>query len=105
MKITDESMAKAFGWKRHLTVIAGHRVTVIERGEERQSFAPAYTSSLDAIVAEIEARGMGWNCSSDDSEERKGCWAQIGGHPSHHFAKTAPLALCAATLAYLKDKS
>jgi len=109
MKITDESMAKAFGWVRvewRKTAHGAMRLSGIDpklKGKTPYN-VPEFTTSLDAITGEIEARGLSWTISTDDSGERNGYWAQVGGIDSQQFAATAPLALCAATLAYFKVK-
>ncbi len=115
MKLTDEKVAKALGWKRkrlkYQDCGLGHSTfpqTVYATGNPKTPFwpadgLPAFTTSLDAIVAEIEARGLAYEV----------CNALIGGYygtvgtaessgPKSH-ADTAPLALCAALLAYLKE--
>lgn len=111
MKMTDESVAKALGWKsqRQRTVLRWWKP-----GED-QSFdasygLPRFTTSLDAIVAEIEARGLQWEAHNTMIGKGQ-AWAAVAKEGYWDDTKTkdieadtAPLALCAALLAYLKEK-
>lgn len=113
MKLTDERVAKALGWKppekgqawRYWESPDGKKVV---HGQD----LPAYTTSLDAIVAEIEARKdskgrvLGWGIafhphSSGDNSERTHAWVYYGAYSG--LEDTGPLALCAALLSYLKE--
>lgn len=126
MKITDESMAKTLGWKWEakgrlynypkgadgkilIKEYACRHYGVFKKGEKHlhKEFLPKWTTSLDAIVAEIEARELefivqsqltsrgnftAWVCGGDENSEGK--W---------EYDETAPLALCAALLGYLRE--
>ena len=108
MKITDEVMAKALGWKKRLT-----RGLIMEvwcrPSDGKICNFPKWTTSLDAIVGEIEARGLKYSLSPDItggstyyagiSESWSYCDDVVFCDAS---AKTAPLALCHALLNYPK---
>ena len=93
-RLSDEIVAKALGWHYEFWGCPG---------------LPEWTTSLDAIVVEIEARGLRWSISRQ-MNHGDGFVAQVFSketHPHEKFStsplsKTAPLALCAALLAYLK---
>lgn len=113
-KLTDENVAKALGWYQMQTT--GFITTVWKTpnvaARKRHPDAsihnrlPAFTTSLDAIVAEIEARGLVWTIyMMNGSKDYRAEVDTILGHPNNqYFANTAPLALCAALLSYLAAK-
>lgn len=117
MKITNESMAKALGWKRSLPRDRPRGVWVDIKGNFKTCSDKPFTTSLDAIVWEIEARGLKWTHNGpylNVRGERKIHCVEIyetcdTENPKHREVKTfradtAPLALCAALLAFLKEK-
>lgn len=108
-KLTDAIVAKALGFKPE----PGNPKWLMNPARPRDEFfthitdLPHFTTSLDAIVAEIEMRRLWWLVSH--SEPNRGdFYAQVEGKlvgtpRGLANAKTAPLALCASLLAYLKD--
>ena len=114
MKLTDAKVAKALGWKRYRTPtkkmcwkkppFRWHTHFWIEK-------LPAFTTSLEIIVGEIEAHQpqkgyRGWDvkfCVPGSRCEREPFYrASVFSRPDFE-ASTAPLALCSALLAYLKE--
>lgn len=90
-KLTDEQVAKALGkWKP----------------DSYKFSCPRYTSSLDAIVGEIEARGLDWSIAvdSDHLDVTATVGTPIHNSSAVHFDIPAAEALCVALLAYLKDR-
>lgn len=103
MKLTDEKVARAIGWFK-MRQGKAYGWGSVNTGMELHKTVPAFTTSLDAIVAEIEARGLRWQMTA---ETAKG-WAEayVGRYLSSAQTakeKTPALALCAALLAYLKE--
>lgn len=107
----DKVMAKALNYfvttKSGIPAIRKKRESGLwDRGSSLR--LPAYTSSLDAIVAEIEARGLLYMVTG--SARRPGDFrAEVWPikHPSGMnwaIQPTAPLALCAALLNYLTQQ-
>jgi hypothetical protein len=70
---------------------------------------PRWTTSLDAIVAEIEARGLGWTVTTSVPNKFgvRQYEAWVGPTEDHEWhvweSDTGPGALCRALLAYLKE--
>lgn len=102
---TDASVAKAFGYKRIQALSASENTKWMWRNKSTGNnhhwpTPPRFTTSLDAIVSEIESRGVGWQIIKSD-----GIYYGAVGLPARkEFSETtAPLALCAALLAYLKE--
>ena len=89
--MSDESVAKALGWRRR----RDWKNAWVKPSGKRPGFAhtkvPPYTTSLDAIVAETEARGK--NCKS---------WC-LRWIEEEMLDPWHPLACCQALLAYLKE--
>lgn len=104
MKLTDESVAKALGWTP-CTDPPGAWNKPCDRmkrpGQAHCEDFPAFTTSLDAITAEIEARGLYWSRHSGED----GAFVTQGpfGPEGHGTGKTSAEALCAALLSYLKE--
>ena len=118
MKLTDAQVAKVLhfqecGWKlgkrARCRSKKGHCDIPVDRYHSRK--LPSFTTSLDLIVAEIEVRGLwyeltGWNGAKPPlylaviNARGKGCSDLSGA--KFDIGPTAPLALCAALLAYLK---
>lgn len=85
MKLTDEVVAKALGY-------------------QFGNLQP-FTTSLDSIVEEIEARGLWWDVQgAQDNMPSKSSqyWAYVHTN-KEHIGATAPLALCAALLQFIKE--
>ncbi len=125
-KLTDEKVAKALGWRKIVQRDPGKRGKVYiwrliefkdngRKGEAVYKFRecypkgvygppvhPRYTTSLDAIVAEIEARNMGWSAHRVLAFGPRACEAQVGAYKV--YGHTPALALCAALLQFLKDQ-
>lgn len=115
-RMTDESVAKALGYK--VTTKAGVpsilKTLPDGRWDRGSSLRlPAFTTSLDAIVAEIYARGLWWQVKFshaprkdwEDTQANAGLGEQgVDAIGKWADAKTAPLALCAALLSHLKEK-
>jgi hypothetical protein len=103
-KLTDEIMAKALGWE-------SKRIGRKRSWRRNQDFSwtigeppPPFTTSLDAIVAEIDARNLWFKLESVTSG-RKDCFHEACVYKDTGYrGDTAPLALCHALLAYLKEK-
>jgi hypothetical protein len=88
--LTNETMAEA------LVKVTGMKLVTAYR----------CVRSLDAITAEIEARGLWWEKKRTTEDEKERHKATVGDFKNPHAsgseeAKTAPLALCAALLSYL----
>jgi hypothetical protein len=103
-KLTDQQVAKALGWKpyhprhKHNEQYWGNG---LYGDRSRENYGPpAFTTSLDAIVGEIEARGL------DGYVLNRGVktWQAFFHGKKIYDANTAPLALCAALLAFIKEK-
>lgn len=91
MKLTDESVAKALGkWGGHW---------------DSKFTCPAFTTSLDAITAEIEARKLEWYVSRrwNIKKEFGGYNAFVELDETQRTADHPAEALCLALLAYLKE--
>lgn len=101
-KMTDEQVAEALGWKAvKFRMTSSHNVSLKglrPGGTKTPCAAPAFTTSLDAIVAEIEARVLPLTCHVD----KTGAWAEVDSH--REYGATLPLALCAALLTYIKER-
>ena len=112
-KLTDEVVAKALGWKNLGSRKIGSVIEPITHkgwwypNGDFFSYAtpPPFTTSLDAIVAEIEARGLYWIVARQFGGEY---WASIRTKGAikvvEKEGQTAPLALCQAILSYPKEK-
>lgn len=106
MKLTNVQFARALKWKRVKPLLQWggdpEFVWLSPRGREYPAL-PDFTTSLDAIAGEIEARDLSWR---HDSFFRNGrdihvcCIPASWGAPCE--ADTAPLSLCAALLKYLE---
>lgn len=104
-KLTDESVAKALGWTRHPNIGTGGDLWARDGKRVWDDYSPPlFTTSLDAIVAEIEARGFVWTIyMMNGSRDYRAEVDTILGHPNNqYFAKTAPVALCTALLAAIQ---
>lgn len=105
-ELTDETVALALGWtKHHDEAWDGLRwFGPNENGNNCWHHGtPPFTTSLDAIVGEIERRGL---FTGTELRPRKNASVRWRCHVGDfvHSAPTAPLALCAALLAYLEEK-
>ncbi len=115
MKLTNINMARALGWtwekvgqgkdKPVLTLRRKPGVDIKFRDFDK---LPNWTESLDAIVAEIEARELPWKLDARDTPFVAQVFAaDFKGFADTRFSTargdTAARALCAALLAYLKD--
>lgn len=108
MKLTDEAIARALGWTCGRDAVGHHCFPESLKGHQNincRKECPAFTTSLDAIVAEIEARELTWEAG----HYGHGFYARVQGGIGKlgswvNKEKTAPLALCAALLAYLKEQ-
>ncbi len=105
--MTSEEVAIALGWRPKM-VTPTHKQWV--RGNERMDYwPPAYTISLDAIMGEITRLKLDVFLANSLNLELENQWkATIGKHRSnykHAEAPTAPLALCLALMAYLKESA
>lgn len=102
-KLTDKSVAKALGWvslEPKAKDQRNHYWMKKERGLDGSQVLglPAFTTDLTTIVAEIEARGLGWEtCGTKDRHPNRSMVEHIIAD-----GDTAALALCAALLAYLE---
>lgn len=126
MKLTDAQVAKALGYEWRLSKWCEHEkaskncggcgcwwdketgLSSMKNGitYHRKDALPDWTTSLDAIVAEIEARGLHWYVGPFLPEYRAQILKYEGAELVSQLtreAATAPLALCAALLAYLKS--
>lgn len=123
MKLTNEKVAKALGWESLMSPRAKGRLECYwQRSRSKAGLPPSnnpakwtdehfgpphFTTSLDAIVSEIEARGLNWEVLMFSGGH--GFWGKVykwdRGSDSliSQDAKTAPLALCSALLSYLKE--
>lgn len=114
MKLTDEKVAKALGYfvttKGGVPAIC--KRTADNKWDRGSSLRlPAFTTSLDAIVAEIEVRGLAWRVYGSRPNaanvRQYGAWIPFddgsGNHANGDDATDAA-ALCQALLAYLKEK-
>lgn len=109
-KLTDEQVAIELGWKWQARMPARKfwKAPQASPHHSRDYWPPSYTTSLDAIVAEIEARGLVWYVERFFVPPSKYYFQAIvekqGAPRLPQSADTAPLALCEALLAYLKEK-
>ena len=96
-KLTNKSVAKALGFKQGPKDMGARWW----RGNaDTLDHAPAFTTSLDAIVAEIEARGLPYTLDHNGMKYWGAC---VGEQKLPDKASaSAPLALCAALIAYLE---
>ncbi len=99
MKLTDESVAKALGWKRVKGTVKGFWAWEGPDGV-RHSAPWHFTTSLDAIVAEIKSRKLQWDYNDD---ERQQAYVYKHGNGCEGKGSCPAEALCAALLAYLKE--
>lgn len=108
MKLNDEAVARSLGWT-HKEPCSGKRCLwsppPAPKGLNEPRKLPAFTTSLDAIVAEIEARELLPALMKWPSGKWTACLYKKSVRVSDdHWDKAAPLALCAALLAYLKEQ-
>ena len=119
--LTNETVSKALGkikdvpksyWKKaRLKPIAGVKYFFDEWGCLIADL-PRYTTDLNLITAEIEARGLYWEVGPTVRQGKRFCSYSAKLEPSGSTpgkavrcaAKTASLALCMALLAYLKER-
>lgn len=106
--LTDEIVAKALGWSpcKEKPLRGYPKCKHWNRPGIANTCAslPKFTTKIDAIVAEIEARGLIWQVGQGTSEARADVSAPVAVSPSYFGAgKTASLALCHALLNFLKD--
>jgi len=118
VKLSDEKVAEALGWKSlaprskgKLEVYWQRSPALLIRGKisgtDEHFGPPAFTTSLDAIVAEIKARGLLFAVANQGGSPNK-FHAKVGkrsGEPTHEYDASAPLALCAALLQFLKESN
>ncbi len=108
MKLTDEKVAKALGWVEVRERRTAHGRARLS-GFDGKSLGktpynvPAFTTSLDSITREIEARGLWWAIdwpvkSSPNALGR--AWVE----DEEKGGTCAAEALCAALLTYLKKE-
>lgn len=106
MKLTDEKVAQALGWFKMRQGNA-YGWGSVNTGMELHKTVPAFTTSLDAIVAEIEARGLGWRMEAEIFDEKvfDASVVDLGTGLEYKGINktTASLALCDALLKYLKE--
>ena len=109
--MSDEVMAKKLGWRKlkspmNPKVPCWHP-TPGHQGKDYYFELPRFTKSLDAIVAEIEARGLHWGVTiwNNGKGYSATCLRPVdeGGTCMGSRASTAPLALCHALCQYLSD--
>ena len=101
----DEEMALALGWHHEFWTNKKYRNWYTPASTPERWAAPSlpkWTTSLDAITAEIEARGLDWLVQTDDSGEGHGYFAEIVNAQTTASADTPAKALCAALRDYLK---
>ncbi len=108
MKLTDQKVAKALGWV-HKYPCSGRKCEWRKPGSVGLHKMPPFTTSLDAIVAEIEARELYWSVvKSWDGESYQASVARkqttiLCSRLAPHGVESPALALCAALLHFLKD--
>ena len=108
--VTDAQVAKALGWRivtwrgEQYGVAPGKKFSIRQKERPSTGWWPHYTTDLSTIVAEVEGRGIVWQVGYS------------GYSPGNYYATlwrngdvdakapTAPLALCRALLAYLKER-
>lgn len=103
-RMTDEKVWKALGYTHHKGGRGG--MAYWKRNGSIYTPPPFYTSDLSPIVAEIEARGLDY--AVGNFERGKPAYKATVGSFKTRIAKecyddTAPLALCAALLNYIRD--
>lgn len=102
MKLTNASVAKALGYR--MTRGGQHTIFSWWTPTGMQCQLPAFTTSLDAIVGEIEARGLTYELEAYN-DSVNGPRARVGRKTVvWQVWKTAPLALCQALLEFLKSE-
>lgn len=113
--LTDAYVAKKLGWKKVQGLSASENSRFYWRQKSTGSNSPQcprFTTSLDAIVAEVEARDRGWRVEASRPNihgvKQYAAWVvgDVDGQyrRAEAFDHTAPLALCRALLAYLEDE-
>ncbi len=95
MKLTDEKVAKALGWKkkRHRSNSGARWFVDWFKGERFECSGddlPAFTTSLDAIVGEIEARGLAFMLSGPHNFIKSGPSYRVVLGEEDQVAPTAP---------------
>ena len=105
-RLPDASVATALGWKRGSgRGYDGGTWHPTKRGPNcARRTLPAFTTSLDAITREIEARGLDWLVQTDDSGEGHGYFAEIVNANTTSTGKTAALALATALVEFLERR-
>ena len=112
MRITNEIMAQALGWK----FVEGHKVKDKTHycvfcdnrwkppRPDMNETLPAYTTDLNAIVGAIEEKGLIWHVGKGTEAATASVTLPVSVSPNYYAeAKTAPLALSLALYAYLKE--
>ena len=108
-RLTDASVAEALGCirvKYRRTAHGRERLSGLDpqlKGKTPYN-VPAFTTSLDAITKEIEARGLDWLVQTDDSGEGHGYFAEIVNANTTSTGKTAALALATALVEFLERR-
>ena len=111
MKLTDEKVAKMISFEKRQTTGLIMNYWVDANGTTFKSLPP-YTTSIDAITEAIESRGLKWEHSGPYSSGgykevhsalvlAQGCVKD--SRTDIYYSQKAPLALCAAFVAYLKE--
>jgi hypothetical protein len=99
--MTDKKVAKALGWNHRVSARTGAGWWQDPEGRDRE--LRPFTTSLDCIVAEIQARGLKFYLESAPTPKGQ---PQMYDARVERYAVTyqqgAPLALCAALLKYLE---
>ncbi len=115
MKLTGEKVAKALGWKKVIPPGSPYLRWVRPGNHPKDAQAlgdgPMHTTNLSLVIWEVERRKLAWRL--ERAEHYKGVPAiyhanvdkMLGGHMWPHPHQDSPAkALCAALLAYLKEK-
>lgn len=103
-ELTDAQVATAFGW-RDIKSWGGRGIRGLRPGADRHECLPMFTSRLGDIARALDAKGIGWAVGNNlRSKTENKHWAQVEDRNPVSNSYTPALALCAASLAYLKDQ-
>ncbi len=111
MNLTDAKVARALGWTRKKAHSFGSRPNMAwlsPEGMFNGQEIPSYTTSFEVVIAVLASRHLSYTIKQisvlpADAQVFDLVTAGVSNAKVYR-AKTAPLALCEALLAYLKEK-
>jgi hypothetical protein len=99
MKLTNEKIALAFGWRK-VKPTQFHINGWTSPEKKYFNFIPDFLGSVDATIQELERMGIMWQLQS----QTKGAMASIEYLSPHTFEDTAAKALATAAYNYLRKR-